>query len=165
MTAPSRPPQPPATEVPHSALDKLRAFPELQQAADDAAQPQSDADTARHGRHLAALALVYLRHADPARAMVLGLAAMAMGDLRAGTVLLVAESLLRAGDPRQALAVLSRFDDPHSQLATDPSAVQLAARHYLEARVHNRLGDDTRARAALDLALAGPAPDTAGDAP
>ncbi|MDO5621559.1 MAG: hypothetical protein Q4G24_08835 [Paracoccus sp. (in: a-proteobacteria)] len=169
MTAYSPQPQPPAKRaetVPAAAaqevLDGLRAYPELQEAAASASDVLADADTARHGRHLAALALVYLRHADAARAMVLALAAMAMGDLRPQTVLLVAEALLRAGDPRQALAVLSRFDQPEQHLDSPPQSAHLAARHYLTARVYERLGDRQAARAALDhaLELAPPDPET-----
>lgn len=186
--APAAGTAPPAAGQPRSgsaqaAPDDLRALPAPPTAraagsafgddfghhADSGAASGENAPTARHGRNLSALALVYLRHADPARAMVLGLAAMAMGDLRAQTVLLVAESLLRAGDPRQALAVLARFDDPTHGLDAEPRPEQIAARHYLDARIHDRLGDTPRARAALDRALslapAQPGPDNAETAP
>ena len=121
-----------------------------------------------HGVHLSALALIYLRHAAPARAMVLGLAAMTMGDLRPQTVLLVAESLIEAGDPEQALAVLRRFDDapaPATEaeaeaddrpapLTAPPTPAQVAARHYLDARALYRQNRPEAARAALDRAIA-----------
>lgn len=125
-----------------------------------------------HGVHLSALALIYLRHAAPARAMVLGLAAMTMGDLRPQTVLLVAESLIEAGDPEQALAVLCRFDDapapaaaPEAEaddrpaprtapLSAVPTPAQAAARHYLDARALYRQNRPEAARAALDRAIA-----------
>lgn len=123
-----------------------------------------------HGVHLSALALIYLRHAAPARAMVLGLAAMTMGDLRPQTVLLVAESLIEAGDPEQALAVLRRFDDapaaaPEAEaddrpaprtapLTAPPTPAQVAARHYLDARALYRQNRPEAARAALDRAIA-----------
>lgn len=125
-----------------------------------------------HGVHLSALALIYLRHAAPARAMVLGLAAMTMGDLRPQTVLLVAESLIEAGDPEQALAVLRRFDDPPAAapeaeaeaddrpapltapLSAVPTPAQVAARHYLDARALYRQNRPEAARAALDRAIA-----------
>lgn len=119
-----------------------------------------------HGVHLSALALIYLRHAAPARAMVLGLAAMTMGDLRPQTVLLVAESLIEAGDPEQALAVLRRFDDalaaaPEAEaddrpapLTAPPTPAQAAARHYLDARALYRQNRPEAARAALDRAIA-----------
>lgn len=127
-----------------------------------------------HGVHLSALALIYLRHAAPARAMVLGLAAMTMGDLRPQTVLLVAESLIEAGDPEQALAVLRRFDDapaaapaPEAEAEADdrpapltaplsavPTPAQVAARHYLDARALYRQNRPEAARAALDRAIA-----------
>lgn len=123
-----------------------------------------------HGVHLSALALIYLRHAAPARAMVLGLAAMTMGDLRPQTVLLVAESLIEAGDPEQALAVLRRFDgapaaapapeaeaeadDRPAPLTAPPTPAQVAARHYLDARALYRQNRPEAARAALDRAIA-----------
>ncbi|QJD18409.1 hypothetical protein [Paracoccus sanguinis] len=122
-----------------------------------------------HGVHLSALALIYLRHAAPARAMVLGLAAMTMGDLRPQTVLLVAESLIEAGDPEQALAVLRRFDDAPAAasaqaeaeaddrpapLTAVPTPAQAAARHYLDARALYRQNRPEAARAALDRAIA-----------
>ncbi|KGJ19747.1 hypothetical protein [Paracoccus sanguinis] len=123
-----------------------------------------------HGVHLSALALIYLRHAAPARAMVLGLAAMTMGDLRPQTVLLVAESLIEAGDPEQALAVLRRFDDAPAAtaeaeaddrpapltapLTAVPTLAQAAARHYLDARALYRQNRPEAARAALDRAIA-----------
>ncbi|MFI0397163.1 tetratricopeptide repeat protein [Paracoccus jiaweipingae] len=185
VTALSHPLKPPAPQAgtAQAASDDLRALPAPPPAraagtafdddfghhADHGAASGEKPQTARHGRNLSALALVYLRHADPARAMVLGLAAMAMGDLRAQTVLLVAESLLRAGDPRQALAVLTRFNDPTHGLDGDPRPEQIAARHYLDARIHDRLGDMPRARAALDRALslapAQPGPDRAATEP
>lgn len=117
------------------------------------------AETARHGRTLAALGHVYLRHGDAPRSMVLGLAGMAMGDIRPQTVLLVADSMLRAGDPAQALTVLSRFDGAPGLLANAPTPAQVSTRHYLEARALYRLGDGEASRLALDRALAArPAP-------
>ena len=100
--------------------------------------------------------------------MVLGLAAMTMGDLRPQTVLLVAESLIEAGDPEQALAVLRRFDDapaPATEaeaeaddrpapLTAPPTPAQVAARHYLDARALYRQNRPEAARAALDRAIA-----------
>ncbi|MFV0386017.1 hypothetical protein [Paracoccus sp. (in: a-proteobacteria)] len=109
-------------------------------------------DVVRHGEVMASLALIYLRHSDAARAMVLGLAAMAMGDLSPATVLTVAESMLLAGDPQQSLAVLSRFDryeTAQTGLSMPPDTAQLAARHYISARVLFRLDDTEGARAAL----------------
>lgn len=130
------------------------------------ATPLPDADpvpvtaqTAQHGRTLVALGLVYLRHGDAARAMVLGLAGMSMGDLRPATVLMVADAMLRAGDPRQSLTVLARFDAPAEQMSQTPSAAQVATRHYLEARALWRLEEPEDARAAFTRALeARPAP-------
>ena len=126
----------------------------------DAALVPEGGDAAVHGRHLSALALIYLRHAAPARAMVLGLAAMTMGDLRPQTVLLVAEALIEAGDPEQALAVLARFDDDPSIDAGSPARLdvpatqaQIAARHYLTARVLYRQGRPEAARAEMDRAI------------
>ncbi|RMC34923.1 tetratricopeptide repeat protein [Paracoccus alkanivorans] len=104
-----------------------------------------------HGEVLASLGLIYLRHGDPARAMVLGLAAMSMGDLSPKTILMIGEAMLLAGDPQQASAVLSRFDRDDG-LATPPSQAERAARHYIAARIHDRLGETERARAELKQA-------------
>ena len=103
---------------------------------------------ARHGAILAGLGLVYLRHNDAPRAMVLGLAAMAMGHLTAPAVLLVAEAMLVAGDPAQAAAVLTRLDR-EGGLSAPPTATERAARHYLAARILHREGDAEAARAEL----------------
>lgn len=143
----------------------------------DLAVPGNSTDprvVARHARHLSALALLYLRHAAAPRAMVLGLAAMAMGDLRPQTILLVAEALLQAGDPEQALTVLGRLDldgvpgvvdRPDPQLPDAMAApgepqvegpvtdYHLAARDFLTARVLMRRGDVDSAREAFDRAI------------
>ena len=111
---------------------------------------------AAHGRNLAALGLIHLRHDAAPRAMVLGLAAMAMGDTRPRTVLMVAEALLQAGDPAQAEAALDRFDAPPGDpagLSPPPTGAETAARHYLLARILLRQDRPAEARAALDLAL------------
>lgn len=117
--------------------------------------PPSDdpAEVAAHGRNLAALGLIHLQHAAAPRAMVLGLAAMAMGDLRPQTVLMVAEALLQAGDPAQAMTALERFDDHGAGLSRPPNPAEDASRHYLTARILLRQGRTEEARAALDLAL------------
>lgn len=124
----------------------------------DLAVPGGSTDpavVARHARHLSALALLYLRHAAAPRAMVLGLAAMAMGDLRPQTILLVAESLLQAGDPEQALTVLGRLEpDAGDGLSEPVNGYHVAARDYLTARVLMRRGDEAGAREALDRAIA-----------
>lgn len=132
------------------------------------ADTDSDPDLPReHGQTLSALGLVYLRHGDPARAMVLGLAAMTMGDLAPATILLVAEAMLSAGDPEQAMTVLSRFDRPGAT-SRPPDRPERAARHYLTARVLHRRGDSDAARAELirarELSPAGPAPAQGGRA-
>ncbi|SMO45112.1 hypothetical protein [Paracoccus laeviglucosivorans] len=106
-----------------------------------------------HGEVLASLGLVYLRHGDPARAMVLGLAAMSMGDLTPATILLVGESMLLAGDPEQAMTVLTRFDRDGG-LSAPPNAAERAARHYLAARILHRREETEAARAELALARA-----------
>ncbi|AGT08868.1 tetratricopeptide repeat protein [Paracoccus aminophilus] len=104
-----------------------------------------------HGVVLSALGLVYLRHNDPARAMVLGLAAMTMGDLSAATVLMVAEAMLVGGDPEQALTVLGRFERPGG-LDIAPNPTERAACHYLLARILHHRGDAPRAQAELGRA-------------
>lgn len=121
----------------------------------DVPAPDSDdpAEIAAHGRNLAALGLIHLRHAGAPRAMVLGLAAMAMGDLRPRTVLMVTEALLQAGDPAQAMTALSRFEGDGVELSQPPTTVEEAARHYLAARILMRQNREDEARAALDLAM------------
>ncbi|WBU57195.1 tetratricopeptide repeat protein [Paracoccus sediminicola] len=118
-----------------------------------------------HGRTLAGLGLVYLRHNHPARAMVLGLAAMSMGDLRPATILMVGEAMLAAGDPEQALSVLSRFDRDDG-LEETPSQAERAARHYLAARVLYRRGNIEAAQDEMAIARKIAATGaSAGDAP
>lgn len=130
--------------------------PAVWEWADDAARAAQahaipDEGPARHGRTLAELAILYLRHDNPSRAMVLALAAMTMGDTSPRTLLAAAEAMLRAGDPAQALTVLGRLDDPLrglvSRAATD---TELAARYYIAAKALYRQGDTAAARAALD---------------
>ncbi len=143
--------------------------------ADAAAGPGSEgpaeadpATLARHGGILAGLGLVYLRHNDAPRAMVLGLAAMAMGHLTAPAVLLVAEAMLVAGDPAQAAAVLTRFDR-EGGLSAPPTPTERAARHYLAARILHREGEGEAARAELARArhimaeAGGPVPGQPGE--
>lgn len=132
------------------------SLPSRQTAAQIEVPPPESSDpqdVAAHARNLAALGLVHLRHAGAPRAMVLGLAAMAMGDLRPGTVLMVAEALLQAGDPAQAMTALARFDDDAAPLSAPPTDAQTAARHYLQARILLRQGHTGDARAALDRAI------------
>lgn len=137
---------------PDPALPALSARDALAELPGDS-RPDDPVEVAAHGRNLAALGLLYLRHAAAPRAMVLGLAAMAMGDLRPQTVLMVAEALLQAGDPAQAMTALERFDDDGAGLSQTPTPAETAARHYLVARVLLRQGRADDARAALDLAL------------
>jgi len=111
------------------------------------------ADARKHGHILSSLALLYLRHGNPSRAMVLALAALSMGDVRPSALLTLAESLLRAGDPEQAMSVLTRFDETDPGLI-DPAAtdIQHAARQYIRAKALHRQGDAIGARDALVLA-------------
>lgn len=125
-------------------------------AGDSEAAPgdaRRGADPVRHGETLASLALIYLRHDNPSRAMVLALAAMTMGDISPRTLLAAAEAMLRAGDPAQALTVLGRFDgfdDAAPRLISRaPSQIEQAARHYIAAKALHRQGDVLAARDAL----------------
>ena len=124
-------------------------------AAEGVPRPDTDdpVEIAAHGRTLATLGLIHLRHAGAPRAMVLGLAAMAMGDLRPRTVLMVAEALLQAGDPAQAMTALERFDDEGAGLSQPPTPAENAARLYLAARVLLRQGRLEEARRALEQAI------------
>ena len=110
--------------------------------------PAEPRELDEHGQVLASLGLIYLRHGDPARTMVLGLAAMSMGDVSPPTLLMVAESMLQAGDPEQAMTVLSRFDNP-DLLGRAPTGAERAARHYIAARILHRRGENEAARAEL----------------
>ena len=122
------------------------------QDGDEPGTPPPPPNSQQHGQVLSSLALIYLRHGDPARAMVLSLAGMAMGDLTPSTILIVAEAMLRAGDPEQAMTVLTRFDrkpDQPGALSHAPNQAEIAARHYITARILHRRGDNEGARAAL----------------
>lgn len=113
--------------------------------------PPNTAALRSHGQVLASLGLIYLRHGDPARAMVLGLAAMAMDELSPATILLVAEAMLGAGDPEQALAVLTRFDRAGG-MSAEPNPAERGARHYITARILFRRGETDAARTELQHA-------------
>lgn len=115
----------------------------------EAAAPSPEA--ARHAPVLTSLGLLYLRHGDAPRALVLGLTALAMGDRRPQAALMVADALLQASDPEQALAVLTRFDQP-DMLTPQPDTTQRAACHHLRARALMRQG--SREQAAAEMAMA-----------
>lgn len=122
---------------------------------DQAEAPSDDPQVQKHGRTLSSLALLYLRHGDPSRAMVLSLAAMSMGDIRPASLLILAEAMLRAGDPGQALTVLQRFDQMDLGLvAPAPNQVEEAARQYITAKILHKQGDADGARDALAQAHA-----------
>ena len=121
--------------------------------------PEPFASRASHstGPVIASLALLYLRHNDPARALALGIAAMKMGAVTPPVALLVATAFLRAGDPEQAAAALSRIDRSESgarpgDLSRPPDDRERAAAALLRAKIRFRLGDVDGARAALEAA-------------
>ena len=101
---------------------------------------------------VATLALMYLRHAQPERALPLGIAAMAMGDPNPELALTVASAFLACNNAEQAEAVLSRFWSETPRLDGVPSEVQLAAAHSLSAKIAHRMGDSKAAREALQKA-------------
>lgn len=109
-----------------------------------------DSDSVSHGKTLSALALMYLHHDDAPRALVLALTAFAMGDTSPSTALLLAKALLKAGDPAQVLAVLSRFDGDASTLSRAPTETEIAAKSYIAALAHFRLGDKDLAKAEME---------------
>jgi len=106
---------------------------------------------------VATLALMYLRHAQPERALPLSVAAMSMGAPTPELALTVASAFLACDNPQQAEAVLSRFWSDEPLLDGVPSELQISAAHSLSAKISHRLGDVAAAREALrkaaDLAL------------
>ncbi len=114
----------------------------------------SDGVDSGHGRTLARLGLIYLHHGDAARSLVLGLAALAMGDNSPPTMLMIASAFLKAGDAEQAMAALSRFDVDASKLSRAPSLAERAACDWLRARTLFRLGDRPGALRMLERAVA-----------
>ena len=100
------------------------------------------------------LALIYLRHNQPDRALALGIAAMTFGPITPRMALLVADAFLRNGDAEQALAILSRFEGEGGQLSPAPDDLQQAAAHVLLAKAHQRVGDGAAARSHLAKAAA-----------
>ncbi len=105
--------------------------------------------SAESGEILSALGLMYQNHGDCARALVLGLTALSLGDRSPRTALLIADALLKTGDSTQVLAVLSRFEAGTDALAQVPTVSQTAAKDYLKAIALFRQDDLEGARAAL----------------
>lgn len=101
---------------------------------------------------VAALALMYLRHGQPDRALPLGISAMAMGAPNPELALTVASAFLACNNAEQAEAVLSRFWSEEPLLDGIPSELQLAAAHSLSAKIAHRAGDATAAKIALKKA-------------
>ena len=106
---------------------------------------------------VASLALLYLRHNDPARALALGLAAMKMGPVAPPVALLVATAFLRSGDPEQAAAALTRLErgvtgSAAGDLTRAPQPRERAAAALLTAKIRFRQGDAEGARVALEAA-------------
>jgi|GEM_PF-4795726 len=101
---------------------------------------------------VATLALLYLRHAQPERALPLSVAAMAMGVPTPELALTVASAFLACNNPEQAEAVLSRFWSDEPLLDGVPTELQLSAAHSLSAKIAHRMGDTQAARAALKKA-------------
>lgn len=101
---------------------------------------------------VATLALMYLRHGQPERALPLGIAAIAMGPPNPELALTVASAFLACNNAEQAEAVLSRFWSEDTLLEVPPTELQLAAAHSLSAKIAHRLGDTSAARLALKKA-------------
>lgn len=101
------------------------------------------------------LALMYFRHNDPARALVLSISALQIGPAEPRLVLLVAACFLRTDDAEQALAALSRFDGDASLLSQPPSEAEQAAARLLHAKALFRSGAHDAARERLH-AVRGP---------
>jgi tetratricopeptide (TPR) repeat protein len=96
----------------------------------------------KSARIVGALAMLYHRHNDPARALALGVMALRYGCEAPRTALLVASCFLKTGDAEQALAALSRLDGAKGLGAEEQSAIA-----FLRAKAQFRLGayDDARA--------------------
>ncbi len=105
---------------------------------------------------IGALALMYLRHDDPARALALGLAAMRSEPVSPRLALLVGTAFLRTGDVEQALAVLSRFENGAEGLTPEPCQSTLQSVQILRAKAAFRQGRVDEARALLEAALLEP---------
>lgn len=101
------------------------------------------------GKVLSSLGLVYLQHGDELRALVLGLSALSLGDASPRTGLLIADALLKKGDPEQTLAVLSRFEGTAEKLSNPPNETETKAKDYLKAIALYRCGDLAAAKMAL----------------
>ena len=104
---------------------------------------QSDMLDRRSAEVIASLATLYFRYNDPARALVLGIAAMKSGAAGPRTALLVASCFLKTGDAEQAAAALEPLE------GMDLPQSERAAFTYLKAKVAFRLSDPERARALL----------------
>lgn len=107
-------------------------------------------------RLIGALALMYLRHDDPARALALGLAAMRCTPVPPRLALLVGTAFLRTGEVEQALAVLERFENGAPGLSPAPCRATLRAVQILRAKSAHRQGRRDEARALLEAALLEP---------
>ena len=101
---------------------------------------------------VATLALMYLRHGQPERALPLGISAMAMGAPNPELALTVSSAFLACNNAEQAEAVLSRFWSEEPLLDGIPTELQLAAAHSLSAKIAHRTGDAAAARIALKKA-------------
>lgn len=101
----------------------------------------------KSARIVGALAMLYHRHNDPARALALGVMALRYGCNAPRTVLLVASCFLKTGDAEQALAALSRLDGVSPQDTT-----QQAALAFLKAKALFRLGAYDEARVLMTRA-------------
>jgi len=98
----------------------------------------------KSARIVGALAMLYHRHNDPARALALGVMALRYGCEAPRTAMLVASCFLKTGDAEQALAALSRLDGAKG-LAVD----QRSAIAFLRAKAQFRLGAYDEARALM----------------
>lgn len=110
----------------------------------------------RDARLIGALALMYLRHDDPARALALGLAAMRCEPVPPQLALLVGTAFLRTGDVEQALAVLERFENGAPRLSPAPCRTTFRAVQILRAKAAHRQGRKEEARALLEAVLLEP---------
>lgn len=110
----------------------------------------------RDAQLVGSLALMYLRHDDPARALALGLAAMRSEPVPPRLLLLVGTAFLRTGDVEQALAVLSRFENGADGLSPSPNTATLQSVQILKAKAAYRQGRPDEARALLEAALLEP---------
>ena len=97
-------------------------------------------------KYLCSLALLYHRHGASERALLFGLAAAKLGVWTPSLALTLGSLFLRLGEPDQAQAVLSRFQDDGELLDGNPTQTETLHALKLMARTALRLGNKEKAQ-------------------